>query len=286
MLYDGMFCRNAGLSLIDQSVTYIKEHFSLISEEARIGIILGSGLGDFADRLENKKSISFSEIPHFPKSTVAGHKGNLVWGKVGSIPIFVMQGRIHFYEGHSLEDVTYPVRLLKKLGVQTLIVTNAAGIINKSYKPGNFMVLQDHINLLGHNPLRGKNWDDWGPRFSDMSQAYDPNLRKLAKKVARKTKLKLKSGVYVAVPGPSYETPAEIKMLRRLGADAVGMSTVPEVIVANHQGTKVCGISCLTNYAARPSHHKLGHEEVLETSKRVSEKFGHFLREFIITMSS
>ena len=271
------------LENLDQTHQFIQDH---IGQVASIGIVLGSGLGDVVERLENKITLPYSDIPHFSKSSISGHKGNLVWGKIQNIAVYLLQGRIHYYEGHSLQEITYPVRVLKKLGVDTLIVTNAAGIINKSYKPGNFMVLQDHINLMGHNPLRGKNWDSLGPRFPDLSQAYDADLRRLAKKVAHRTRFKLKSGIYVALPGPSYETPAEIKMLRRMGADAVGMSTVPEVIVANHQNMRVCGFSCLTNYAARPVKHKLGHEEVLETSKRVCEKFGHFFKEFIITMSS
>lgn len=256
-----------------------------IGQKASIGIILGSGLGTFADHLENKKVIPYSEIPHFPTSSVSGHKGQFVFGTVNRVPVYVLQGRVHYYEGHSLEEVTFAVRVLKQLGTKTLIVTNAAGSINRSYKPGDLMLIKDHINLLGTNPLRGKNWEEWGPRFPDLSQAYDENLRKKAKAAAKKIKITLREGVYVAVSGPSYETPAEVKMLKALGADAVGMSTVPEVIVANHQGMKVCGISCLTNFAAHTGAHKLGHEEVLRTTQKVSEKFGLFLKTFVITIS-
>ena len=257
-----------------------------MGQNASLGIILGSGLGTFVDHLDTRKEIPYSQIPHFPMSSVSGHKGQFVFGTLASVPIYALQGRVHYYEGHSLEEVTFAVRVLKQLGVTTLIVTNAAGIINRSFKPGELMLIKDHINFLGTNPLRGPNWGDWGPRFPDLTQAYDEALRKKAKAVAKKMKLKLREGVYAAVAGPSYETPAEVKMLKTLGADAVGMSTVPEVIVANHQGMKVCGISCLTNYAAHKSAHKLGHEEVLKVTQASSKKFGLFLKEFIITVSS
>ncbi len=256
-----------------------------LGQHATLGIILGSGLGSFVDLLENKKEIPYSEIPHFPKSSVTGHPGQFVFGTLANVPVYVLQGRVHYYEGHSLEDVTFPVRILKQLGVTTLIVTNAAGSINRSFKPGELMLIKDHMNLLGANPLRGKNWSDWGPRFPDLTQAYSEELRKKAKAVAKKIKLKLYEGVYAAVAGPSYETPAEVKMLKTLGADAVGMSTVPEVIVANHQGMNVCGISCLTNYAAHKSAHNLGHEEVLKVAQTSSKKFGLFLKEFVISIS-
>lgn len=256
-----------------------------IGKKASLGIILGSGLGTFVDFLENKKEVPYSEIPHFPTSSVSGHKGHFVFGTLGGIPLYVLQGRIHYYEGHSLEDVTFSVRVLKQLGAATLIVTNAAGSLNRSYKPGTLMLIQDHINLLGANPLRGKNWEEWGPRFPDLTHAYNEELRKKAKIVAKKIKVTLCEGIYAAVPGPSYETPAEVKMLKTLGADAVGMSTVPEVIVATHQGMKVCGISCLTNFAAHKGAHALGHEEVLKVTQTVAKKFGLFLKEFIITIS-
>ncbi|MBI3018944.1 MAG: purine-nucleoside phosphorylase [Deltaproteobacteria bacterium] len=269
--------------------SYVLEASHLLNErigqKASLGIILGSGLGAFVDYLQNKKEIPYSQIPHFPMSSVSGHKGQFVFGKMGNIPVYVLQGRIHYYEGHPLEDVTFPVRVLKQLGATTLIVTNAAGSINRSYKAGELMLIKDHINLLGTNPLRGKNWEEWGPRFPDLTEAYDEALRKKAKAVAKKIKVQLREGIYVAVPGPSYETPAEVKMLKTLGADAVGMSTVPEVIVANHQGMKVCGISCLTNYAAYTGAHKLGHEEVLKVTQNASKKFGLFLKEFIIMIT-
>ena len=269
--------------------SHVLEASQLLNERfgqrATLGIILGSGLGTFVDHLENKKEIPYSQIPHFPISSVSGHKGQFVFGTISNIPVYVLQGRIHYYEGHSLEEVTFPVRVLKQLGATTLIVTNAAGSINRSYKSGGLMLIKDHLNLLGANPLRGLNSPEWGPRFPDLTQAYDETLRKKAKAVAKKIKPKLYEGVYVAVAGPSYETPAEVKMLKILGADAVGMSTVPEVIVANHQGMNVCGISCLTNAAAHTGAHKLGHEEVLKVTKEISKKFGLFLKEFIISIS-
>ena len=251
-------------------------------KKAKIALILGSGLGDFVHRTKVNLEIPYSEIPFFSHSTVQGHKGKFIFAETGDTSLYIFQGRFHYYEGKSLEEVIFPIRVLKKLGVKVLVVTNAAGSINERFKPGEFMLIKDHLNLMGVNPLRGKNWDEWGPRFPDLSNAYDEELRKIAKKVAQETKLSLKEGVYAAVSGPSYETPAEIKMLKTLGADAVGMSTVPEVIIANHQGTRVCGFSCLTNVASGLSCHEVSHEEVLEMTKQVSEKFGRFLERFIV----
>lgn len=233
-----------------------------------IGVVLGSGLGAFADALEDAVAVPFAEIPHFPASTVVGHSGALVVGRSRGVPVAVMKGRVHFYEGYSLHEVVFPVRVLGRLGVKTLVLTNAAGAINTAFAPGELMVIEDHLNLLG-NPLLGPNEDALGPRFPDMSQAYDRGLRDAAEAACRAAGVRGHRGVYVALPGPSYETPAEIRMFRTMGADAVGMSTVPEVIAARHMGMRVVGLSCLTNMAAGVTDRKLDHREVLETGERV-----------------
>jgi purine-nucleoside phosphorylase len=233
-----------------------------------IGVVLGSGLGAFADTLDDATAVPFREIPHFPASTVAGHSGALVVGRARGAPVAVMKGRVHHYEGYPLAEVVFPVRVLGRLGVRTLVVTNAAGAINPAFRPGELMILEDHINLLG-NPLIGPNEEALGPRFFDMSEAYDRPLREAAAAACSAAGVPCHRGVYIAVPGPSYETPAEIRMARTLGADAVGMSTVPEVIAARHMGMRVLGLSCLTNMAAGVSAGKLDHREVLETGERV-----------------
>ena len=212
-------------------------------------------------------------MPNFPISTVEGHEGRLVIGTLQGKTVVAMQGRFHYYEGYKMEEVTFPIRVMKLLGVKTLIVTNAAGAVNTSFKPGDLMIITDHINLSGNNPLIGKNLDLFGPRFPDMSNAYNKELRKIAKNVANSINIDIKEGVYAMMSGPTYETPAEIKMIRILGGDAVGMSTVPEVIVANHCGIKVVGISCLTNMAAGILEQPLNHEEVIETSNKVKNNF-------------
>jgi purine-nucleoside phosphorylase len=233
-----------------------------------IGIILGSGLGAFADSLTEAATVPYPEIPHFPASTVVGHGGALVLGRSRGVPVAVMKGRVHFYEGYSLEQVVFPARVLGRLGVKTLVVTNAAGAVNTSFAPGDLMVIADHINLLG-NPLLGPNQDALGERFIDMSEAYDKGLRDVAEAACRAAGVRSHRGVYLALTGPSFETPAEIRMFRTLGADAVGMSTVPEVIAARHMGIRVVGLSCLTNMAAGVLDRKLDHREVLETGERV-----------------
>lgn len=287
MLYDSHHCWNANLengvsdSTVKIAAQFIKEKIP----EASIAIVLGSGFGDFTQSVEEKKSIPYSQIPHFPKSTVEGHFGNFVWGKIKDIPIFILEGRFHYYEGKTLGEVTFPVRVLKKLGIQTLILTNAAGSLNRRFRPGEFLLIKDHLNLIGDNPLRGKNWDSWGPRFPNLTTAYDSELRQLAKKIAKKMNFKLLEGIYAGIGGPSYETPAEAKMLQTLGADAVGMSTIPEVIVAAHQGTRICAFSCLSNYAADLSHQGANHQEVLHMMKKVSKQFSRFLCEFIVKLS-
>ena len=235
----------------------------------KIGLVLGSGLGAFAKSLEKSVAITYGEIPHFPTSTAIGHMGQLVVGESHGVPVAVMAGRAHCYEGHSLEQVVFPVRVLGRLGVKILVVTNAAGSVNVNYKPGELMVIEDHINFMGGNPLMGPNHEELGLRFFDMTEPYDPELRQIAERACSKAGVTVRHGVYIAFTGPSYETPAEIRMSRTLGADAVGMSTVPEVIAARHMGIRVLGISCITNMAAGVLKKKLDHREVLEVGERV-----------------
>lgn len=239
----------------------------------KVAVVLGSGLGAFADDLKDAIRIPYERIPGFPRSTAIGHAGNLVIGKAAGIPVAVMQGRVHFYEGHSLQDVIFPVRVLGRLGIRAVVLTNAAGGINLSLKQGTFVVLRDHINLQGSNPLVGPNDERFGPRFPDMTEVYAKGYREIAVKEAQRLGLQVSEGVYVALTGPSYETPAEIRCLRTLGADVVGMSTVPEAIAARHMGIEVLGISCVTNMAAGVLENPLNHEEVLETGDRVSGQF-------------
>ena len=243
----------------------------------RIGLILGSGLGAFGDALRDAAKIPYRDIPHFPVSTAVGHAGRLVVGLSGKTPVAVLQGRAHSYEGYSFQEVAFPVRVLGALGVQLLVVTNAAGGINRSFRVRGLMLMSDHINLLGANPLRGPNDDRLGPRFPDITEAYSKRLRQLARQVARRQRLRLFEGVYAAVTGPSYETPAEIQALARIGADVVGMSTVPEVIVARHMGIEVLGLSSVTNMAAGISKKKINHEEVLEAGARMAGALTQFL---------
>ena len=246
-----------------------------------IGLILGSGLGVLADEISDAVRIPYEEIPHFPVSTVEGHQGQLVIGQLNGKHVVAMQGRFHFYEGYSLEQVTFPIRMMKAMGVQTLIITNASGGINMDYQPGDLMMIKDHINLTGRNPLIGPNEDAFGVRFPDMSTAYDPDYRELAHKVAKQNGIDVQDGVYVGLTGPTYETPAEIRMLRILGADAVGMSTVPEVIVARHAGIRVLGISCISNMAAGILPQPLSHAEVMETAEKVKTTFLRLMRGII-----
>jgi len=242
----------------------------------RISLVLGSGLGAFAESLKDATIIPYKEIPHFPVSTAIGHAGRLVVGKCSGVAVAAMQGRAHYYEGYTIQQVVFPVRVLRVFGVKTLLLTNAAGGINRRMRQGGLMLITDHINLQGTNPLLGPNEERFGPRFPDMTEAYSKKLREIARRMARRQKLRLYEGVYAAVHGPSYETPAEIRALARLGADAVGMSTVPEVIAANHMGMRALGISCVTNMAAGLSKKKLSHDEVLETGERVGKQFSTF----------
>jgi purine-nucleoside phosphorylase len=239
----------------------------------RVGVVLGSGLGEFAGRLQDAVAIPFGEIPHFRKASVAGHAGRLVLGTVGGVATAVLQGRYHFYEGHAIEDVVFPVRVLGKLGITGLLLTNAAGGIGSELRPGDLMIIRDHINGMGINPLRGGNDERLGPRFPDMSAVYDPEFQELIAAAQAEIGREPRRGVYLALSGPSYETPAEIRMLAALGADAVGMSTVPEAICARHMGLRVAGISCVTNLAAGISRQPLSHAEVTETAGRVKNDF-------------
>jgi purine-nucleoside phosphorylase len=246
--------------------------------EPRIALVLGSGLGGFADDFQESVSIPYEEIPGFVRSTAEGHAGRLVIGKVDTVPVVAMQGRVHYYEGYSLEEVTFPIRTFKLLGVKTLILTNASGGINVELNQGALMVISDHVNLMGDNPLRGRNDERFGPRFPDMTAVYSRELQELVIEEANAIGVELRRGIYGALSGPSYETPAEIHLLRNLGADAVGMSTVPEAIVARHMDVEVLGISCITNMAAGISDEPINHEEVMATGDRVRDTFAQLLR--------
>ncbi len=256
--------------IIERSAKFITEKLNSIP---KIGLILGSGLGVLAEEIVNPIKIPYHEIPEFPVSTVEGHAGQLVIGELDGVQVVAMQGRFHFYEGYSLHKVTFPVRVMKEIGVETVIVTNAAGGVNTDFKPGDLMLISDHINNMSQNPLIGPNDSDLGVRFPDMSAAYCPTLRKKSKDVADRLGLDIKEGVYFGNTGPSYETPAEIKMIRKLGGDAVGMSTVPEVIIARHAGLKVIGISCISNMAAGILDQPLTHDEVIETTDMAKSSF-------------
>ena len=248
----------------------------------RVGLVLGSGLGFFADRhLDNAQALAYADIPGFPVSTVAGHAGKLVLGDVAGVSVLCLQGRFHYYEGYTMAAVTLPIRLMALLGVKTLLLTNAAGGIRADLSPGSLMVLTDHLNFLGVNPLRGPNEDDLGPRFPDMSVPYDADVRAAAYASAEAQGIDLYEGVYLATSGPSYETPAEIRAFRTLGADAVGMSTVPECVVARHAGLRVGAISCITNFAAGLGQESLSHEEVSATAATVQEDFARLLEGWI-----
>ncbi len=235
----------------------------------QVGLVLGSGLGAFARSLDKAAVIPYGHIPHWPVSTAIGHSGELVLGASHGVPMAVMAGRAHLYEGYTPEQVVFPVRVLARMGVKVVIFTNAAGSVNVNYKPGELMIITDHINFMGVNPLAGPNEETLGPRFFDMSEPYDPLLGQLAERACSKVGMTVRRGVYIAFSGPSYETPAEIKMARALGADAVGMSTVPEVIAARHMGLRVLGISCITNMAAGVLKKPLDHREVLEVGEKV-----------------
>jgi purine-nucleoside phosphorylase len=255
---------------IDEAVAFVRSRTAL---QPRVGLILGSGLGNVVEALDVETAIPYGEIPGAKASTVLGHSGRMIFGRTGALPFVVMQGRVHFYEGYEMDEVMFLARVIGRLGIKTLVVTNAAGGVNTSYQPGDLMLISDHINLMGMNPLRGPNVEELGVRFPDMSEAYPESLRAVAKEVAASQGMTLKEGIYLALSGPTYETPAEIRALRVLGADAVGMSTVPEVIAMSHMNIPVLGISCITNMAAGILKQKLTHQEVMDTTARVQTEF-------------
>ncbi len=262
----------------EQAARFIR---SRSNTDVSVAIVLGSGLGGFADELANSVAIPYVEIPGFARATVEGHAGRMVIGDAGGVCVAAMQGRFHFYEGYSLEEVTFPIRVLKLLGVRTIVITNAAGTLNVEFTPGSLMVIGDHLNLIGDNPLRGQNDERFGPRFPDLSNVYARELQDVVINEANAMGLEIRRGVYAALAGPSYETPAEIHMVRTLGADAVGMSTVPEAIVARHMNMKVVGISCITNLAAGVSDRPVDHSQVMATGERVRESFTELLRRIL-----
>ena len=262
---------------IAEAAHALRDHAPTDLPTPKVAIILGSGLGVLADRMTDATAVPYDLIPHFPRPSVAGHLGNLIFGRLAGVPILALQGRFHYYEGHDLEAVTFPVRVLKAAGIETLILTAATGGINAGFRPGDLMLLTDHLNLLGTNPLRGANDDRLGVRFPDMTEVYAATLRKLARDQAKEAQLTLHEGVYAALPGPSYETPAEIRMLRTLGADVVGMSTVPEAIVARHAGLRVLAFALITNAAAGLTGQAITHDEVLAEGKLAGERLGKLI---------
>ena len=255
---------------MQNTIEFIREKTNDFKPE--IAIVLGSGLGELADEYCDY-AIPYNEIPDFIKSTVHGHKGRLVFAEIQGKKVLMMQGRNHFYEGHSMQEITYPIKVMKALGIKTLILTNAAGAVNEEYRPADLMLITDHINHMGSNPLIGPNDEKLGERFPDMTEVYKKSLIKIAEKCAKDLNIDMKKGVYWANSGPSYETPAEIKMIRKLGGDAVGMSTVPEAIVGNYCGLNILGISCITNAASSETSGKLSHEEVIEAANSAKIKF-------------
>ncbi|PSL43292.1 purine-nucleoside phosphorylase [Salsuginibacillus halophilus] len=266
----------------DEAVRYIQ---SELSETPKTGLILGSGLGVLADEIEDAKVFAYEDIPGFSGSTVAGHAGRLVAGRLKGEPVIAMQGRFHYYEGHDMKTVTFPVRVMAALGVETLVVTNAAGGINESFNAGDLVIIEDQINMMNDNPLMGKNDEALGPRFPDMSTAYDPKLVALAEAAGHNAGVALQKGVYVGNTGPTYETPAEVRMLATIGGDMVGMSTVPEVIAARHNGLRVLGISCISNMAAGILDQPLSHDEVIETTERVKSDFLNVMKSVVTKLN-
>ena len=267
------------VSKIEETLKFIKSKTALVP---KVGVVLGSGLGEIIEGSVNDTLLSYEEIPHFAKTTVKGHKGKLLMGSMFNIPVIVMQGRLHYYEGYSMDEVTYPIYLMEQLGVEYLVVTAAAGGINKTYRPGDIVVISDHINLMCQNPLRGENYALMGERFPDMTRVYNTELSKFALGASLKHKIRMKEGVYLGVQGPSYETPAEVKAFRTLGADLVGMSVIPESIVANKLGIKVLGLAYISNMAAGVLNKKLTHEEVLKTGVNVVGKLSKIIEEVFL----
>ena len=266
------------LKTLQETVSWLRPQ---IPAETKIGIILGTGLGELANNITDRKDISYETIPHFPVSTVEGHSGKLIVGKLGGKPILAMQGRFHFYEGYNMREVTYPVRVMQMLGFEYVFVSNAAGGMNSSFRIGDIMIIEDHINLFPEHPLRGKNLPELGTRFPDMSEAYDKKLRTLATSIAEKNNIKLQYGVYVGTQGPTFETPAEYFAFKVMGGDAVGMSTVPEVIVARHGGLKVLAFSIITDLGILGKIVEVSHEEVQEAAKIAQPKMAFIMEEVI-----
>ncbi len=261
---------------LKETVAFIKNKYAVSPE---IGIVLGSGLGSFTSEIKSEAEISYSEIPHFPESTVKGHQGKLIFGELSGKKVVAMAGRFHFYEGYDTQQVIFPIRVLKYLGIKTLFLSNAAGSMNPDYKVGDLMIINDHISLFSVNPLIGKNEESFGPRFPDMSEPYAKNLIEMAKKIAAENKIDIKEGVYVSVTGPTFETRAEYKLLRIIGGDVVGMSTVPEVIVANHMGLPAFAMSVVTDVGIREEENVITHEEVLEAAKAAEPRLSLIFKE-------
>jgi purine-nucleoside phosphorylase len=261
-----------------EAVSFIHSQTSLMPE---FGLILGSGLGELANEIEDAVKIPYTSIPNFPVSTVEGHAGVLVIGWLNGKKVAAMQGRFHYYEGYSMQEVTFPVRVMKGLGVHSILVTNACGGMNKNFEPGDLMIIKDHLNLTGQNPLIGPNVSEFGPRFPDMSRAYTPAYVQTVKEVANNLNINIQQGVYAGITGPTYMTPAELIMLRNLGADTIGMSTVPEVIVASQMSMKVLGISCITDMAIGEELEPLAHEQVVEVANRTKPKFIQLVKGFL-----
>jgi len=266
------------LTKIKETAGYIRSHVGNIPNTA---IILGTGLGALVDHITDKQYIPYKEIPNFPVSTVEGHSGNLIFGMLGAKPVIAMQGRFHYYEGYGMKEVTFPVRVMKELGVETLFVSNAAGGMNKDFRVGDIMIITDHINLFPENPLRGKNYSELGPRFPAMTEAYSHALINLADKIAAEKNIRVMHGVYVGTPGPTFETPAEYEYFRIIGGDAVGMSTVPEVIVANHAGMKVFGVSVITDLGGKDVTEVPTHEEVQKAAEAAQPRMMEIMRELV-----
>lgn len=266
------------MNKILEAANYIRSKTNI---KPKIGIVLGSGLGIYVDQIQNKQIIPYQEIPHFKRTSVEGHEGRLILGEVHGVPVAALQGRIHSYEGHPMEEIVLPVRVLAALGIEMLFLSNASGGVNLDYHPGDLVAITDHINLSGRNALLGPNLAELGPRFPDMSEAYNREMNSVMIEVARRHKVNMKTGVYCSVLGPTYETPAEIRMIRILGGDMVGMSTVPEVIAANHMGLKVAGVACITNYAAGIKEEKLSHADVKDVAEKAMVGFATILTETI-----
>lgn len=266
------------MNKILEAANYIQSKTSI---KPKVGIVLGSGLGIYVDQIQNKQIIPYHEIPHFKRTSVEGHEGRLILGEVHGVPVAALQGRIHSYEGHPMEEIVLPVRVLAALGIEMLFLSNASGGVNLDFHPGDLVLITDHINLSGRNALLGPNIAELGPRFPDMSEAYNKELNAIIKDVAKRHGVQMKDGVYCSVLGPTYETPAEIRMIRIIGGDMVGMSTVPEVIAANHMGLKVAGVACITNYAAGIKEEKLSHADVKDVAEKAMVGFATILTETI-----